>query len=101
MPTDANDDTGTQENKLLHVGNGGFEALAQSKDMQFVASRQSTTNSSSRRKQRPSENKTKRWTQKIKERWMDRTGSSGKKGKDDGGRVDQKNEQGTEVSFAF
>lgn len=98
MPTDANDDTGTQENKLLHVGNGGFEALAQSKDMQFVASRQSTTNSSSRRKQRPSENKTKRWTQKIKERWMDRTGSSGKKGKDDGGRVDQKNEQGTEIS---
>ncbi|XP_056238679.1 uncharacterized protein zgc:113229 [Seriola aureovittata] len=97
-PTDANLDTQSQENKVLHVGYGGLGALAQSKDIQFVANSQKTTNSSSRRKQRSSENKTRRWTQKIKERWLDRTGSFGKKGKGEGGRVDQKSEEGTETS---
>ena len=94
-PTVANVDTGSQESKVLHVGNGELGASAQSKDIQFVASGQTTTNSSSRRKQRSSP---RRWTQKIKERWMDRQGSSVKKEKEDGERVDQNSEQGTEVS---
>ncbi|XP_019941737.2 uncharacterized protein [Paralichthys olivaceus] len=94
-PTDANVDTGSQESKVFHVGNGGIGASPQSKDIQFVG--QTTANSSSRRKQRSSENKTRRWTQKIKERWLDRRGS-GKKEKEDGGRVDLNSEQGTEIS---
>lgn len=97
-PADA---TQSQENKVLHMGNGGFGASAQSKDVQIVLTDQNTTNSDSRRKQRQTENKTRRWTQKIKERWKDRPGSFGKKGKEGGGGVDQKSEQGTEVSSAF
>lgn len=100
-PTDANPDTGSREDHVLHVGNGGFEALAQSKDVQIVPTGQQTTNSSSRRNQRSSENKTRRWTQKIKERWRDRQGSFGRKGKEEGGREDKKSEQETEVSSAF
>ncbi|XP_031158956.2 uncharacterized protein zgc:113229 isoform X1 [Sander lucioperca] len=88
-----NVDTGSQGNEVLQMENRGFGALAQSKDMQIVP-----TNSSSRRKQRSSENKTRRWTQKIKERWKDRPGGFGKKVKEEGGRVDQKSEQGTEIS---
>ncbi|XP_028444388.1 uncharacterized protein zgc:113229 [Perca flavescens] len=88
-----NVDTESQGNEVLHMENRGFGALAQSKDMQIVP-----TSSSSRRKQRSSENKTRRWTQKIKERWKDRPGSFGKKGKEEGGRVEQKSEQGTEIS---
>ncbi|XP_049441558.1 uncharacterized protein zgc:113229 [Epinephelus fuscoguttatus] len=84
-------DTGSQENEVSHMGNGGFGALAQSKDMQIVPAK-----GSARRKQRPSENKTRRWTQMIKERWRDRPGSFGKKGKEEG-RVDQRSE-GTEIS---
>ncbi|XP_062249492.1 uncharacterized protein zgc:113229 [Platichthys flesus] len=97
-PTAANIDTGSQESKVLHVGNGEFGASAQSKDIQFVASGQTTKNSSSRRKQRSTESKPRRWTQKIKERWMDRQGSSVKREKEDGGRVDQNSQQGTEIS---
>ncbi|XP_044061230.1 uncharacterized protein zgc:113229 [Siniperca chuatsi] len=94
-PKDANLDTGSQENKVFHIGNGGFGALAQSKDMQIVPTGQETTNNSSRRKPRSSENKTRRWTQKIKERWRERPGSFGKKGKEEG--EDQKNEQGIKL----
>eukprot|EP00064_Thunnus_orientalis_P019679 superscaffoldBa00005029_g19805 len=74
--------TGGQENKVLHVGNGGIGASAQSKDTQIVQT--TTANSSSRRKQRSSDNKTRRWTQKIKERWRERPGSFGKRGKEEG-----------------
>lgn len=77
-------DTGCQENKVLHVGNGGFGAPAQSKDTQTVQASQKTSNSSPRRNQRSSENKTRRWTQRIKERWRERPGASGKKGKEEG-----------------
>ncbi|XP_040903433.1 uncharacterized protein zgc:113229 [Toxotes jaculatrix] len=96
--TDANLDTGSQDNKVLPMENGGFGDLAQSKDMQFFATSQNTTSSGSRRKQRPSENKTRRWTQKLKERWLERSGSFGKKGKEVGGRVDRESEQGTGIS---
>ena len=100
-PTDANLDMESQENKMLHKGNGQLGALAQRKGMQFVSGSQKTTNSTSRRKQQSAENKTRRWTQKIKERWLDRSGSFGKKGKEGGGGVNQKSEQGTEVSGEF
>ncbi|XP_070818284.1 A-kinase anchor protein 200 [Chaetodon trifascialis] len=93
-PSHANLNTGSQEDKAVHVGNGGFGASAQSKDMQIVLTDQKSTNSNSRRKQRSSENRTRRWTQKIKERWRDRPGSFGKKGKEE----EQKSEQGIEIS---
>lgn len=82
-------DTGAEGNQVLHMGNGALAGLTQDA--------QNTTNSSLRRKQRPSENKTRRWTQRIKERWRDRPGSFGKKGKEDGGGAEQ-NEQSTEAS---
>lgn len=85
-PTDGNLDS--------HIGNGGFEA--QSKDVQVV----SANNSLRRKQQRLSESKTRKWTQKIKDRWRDRPGSFGKKGKEEEQRVEQKNE-GAEVSCTF
>lgn len=93
-PEVANLFTGSQEDQALHVGNGGFEA--QSKEAQISPTGQ--TNSGSRRKQRSSENKTRRWTQKIKERWRDRPGSFRKKEKEGEGRDDHKSEQATEIS---
>ncbi|XP_034739864.1 uncharacterized protein zgc:113229 isoform X2 [Etheostoma cragini] len=88
-----NVDTGSQWNEVLHMENRGFGASAQSKDTQSVP-----TSSSSRRKHRPSDNKTKRWTQKIKERWKDRPGSFGKKGKEEGVRaMVNESEQGAEI----
>lgn len=89
-------DTGAEGNQVLHTENGGLAGLTQ--DAQVVSSSPNTTNSSFRRKQRSSENKTRRWTQKIKERWRDRPGSFGKKGKEEGGTAEQKNDQSTETS---
>ncbi|XP_022045276.1 uncharacterized protein zgc:113229 [Acanthochromis polyacanthus] len=83
-------ETEAEGNQVFHMGNGGLAGLTQDA--------QSTTNSTLRRKQRSSENKTRRWTQKIKERWRDRPGSFGKKGKEEGGTAEQKNEQSTETS---
>lgn len=97
-PTDTNPGTAGQEDKGLHVGNGGLGALTQSKDVLIVPTDQTAINSSFRRKQRSSENKTRRWTQKIKERWRDRPGSLGKKGKEDEGRAEQKSQQATQIS---
>ncbi|KAL3044804.1 hypothetical protein OYC64_013139 [Pagothenia borchgrevinki] len=88
-PTDA--DVKSQENEVLHTGNGGLGDLAQNKDLQIVP-----LNSSSRRNPRLSENKTRRWTQKIKEKWV-RSGSFGRKRKE-GVRVDLHSEEGTEIS---
>ncbi|KAF6726695.1 hypothetical protein FQA47_002012 [Oryzias melastigma] len=65
-----------KDNKELHTGSDA--GLDQSKDLQFVSSNQKPTGS--RRKQRSSENNTKkRWTQKIKERLKDKHGNNGKK----------------------
>lgn len=83
-------DTGAEGNQVLHMGNGGPAGLTQDA--------QNTTNSSLRRKQRSSENKTRRWTQRIKDRWRDRPGSFGKKGKEEGETAEQKNEQRTDTS---
>lgn len=98
-PTNANVDTGSQEHKVFHMENGGFGALAQSKDTRIVPTDQNTTNGGGR-KPRSSENKTRRWTQKIKERWRDRPGSFGKKAKEER-REEQQSEKATEVSRAF
>ncbi|KAM9377558.1 uncharacterized protein KZ484_009906 [Pholidichthys leucotaenia] len=76
-------DTREEDNKVSHFGNGGFGAMAQNKDVQLVSSNLITTNNSVRKKTRPSENKTRKWTQKIKERWRDRQGSFAKKGKEE------------------
>ncbi|XP_074529823.1 uncharacterized protein LOC141793219 [Halichoeres trimaculatus] len=89
-PADGNTDTGSQADKVLHMGNGGFGA----KDLQGIST--GKTNSLSRRQQRTTGNKTSRWTQKIKEKWRDRQGSFGKKGKDEEeGGNNQKKEQGS------
>uniref|UniRef100_UPI003AAF00F2 uncharacterized protein isoform X2 n=1 Tax=Centroberyx gerrardi TaxID=166262 RepID=UPI003AAF00F2 len=96
-PAEANLGTESEENKVLHLGNGGVGALAQSKDMEAW-----TANSTSDRKlkKRLSEVKTQRWTQKIKERWRERHGSLGKKGKEEGGRAEMKNETENEQPSA-
>lgn len=88
QPADRHIDTGSNEDKVLHMGNGGFEATG----MQVIPA--GKTNSLTRRQQRASGNKTRRWTQKIKERWRERQGSLGKKGKGEGA---EKTEQGTAV----
>ncbi|XP_047209126.1 uncharacterized protein zgc:113229 isoform X1 [Girardinichthys multiradiatus] len=80
------------ENTGFLVGNGGISSLEQSKDVQVFSSSQVTTNT---RRKRSSENKTRRWTQKIKERFKDRHGNIGKKGKEDGA-----HEQETQVITA-
>ncbi|XP_077465004.1 uncharacterized protein LOC144082061 [Stigmatopora argus] len=55
------------ENHSFHVGNG-FENMSKWKDMQTVPQKSST-----KRKPRFSESKAKRWTQKLKERWVERS----------------------------
>ncbi|KAK2849078.1 hypothetical protein Q5P01_008912 [Channa striata] len=97
-PTDASLNAGIEENRMLHPENGGFGVSAQSKDLQFAANSQTTKNSGSIRKQRPSENRTRKWTQKIKERWRDRQERFGKKSKEQGISLDQKSEQVNEAS---
>lgn len=87
-------DPGSQEHKVLQTENGAFGALVQSKDTPIVSADQ---NSGSRRKPRLSDSKTRRWTQKLKERWKDRPGSLGKKPKGEE-REEHQTEQGTEVS---
>lgn len=67
-----------QENKALHAENGGFRDLSQWKDMQMISNKGSMT----KRKQRSFENKGKRWTHKLKERWLERKGKD--ESKEDG-----------------
>ncbi|XP_041653939.1 uncharacterized protein zgc:113229 [Cheilinus undulatus] len=88
QPADRHINTGSNEDEVLHMGNGGFEATG----MQVVPA--GKTNSLTRRQQRAAGNKTRRWTQKIKERWRERQGSLGKKGKGEG---DDKTEQRTSI----
>ncbi|XP_034038039.1 uncharacterized protein zgc:113229 [Thalassophryne amazonica] len=83
-------DTRSQENKV-HAENGDIRTLAENKNMTVVPASQKTTHNSWKRKQRLSETKMKRWTQKIKERWWDRPGSFSKKGKEDNGKLDVNN----------
>ncbi|XP_076015662.1 uncharacterized protein LOC143008018 [Genypterus blacodes] len=81
----------TDEAQLLpENGIGEIGGWAESKDTQTGLDSENTANSSMTRKNkfRLSDNKTKRWTQKIKERWKERPGSLRKKAKE-GGMIDQ------------
>ncbi|XP_077434471.1 uncharacterized protein LOC144059343 [Vanacampus margaritifer] len=70
-----------QRNKSFHDENGGFGDLSKWRDMQMVPHKDSMI----KRKQRSSENKARRWTEKLKERWLERPGKKGKdESKEDG-----------------
>lgn len=75
-PTNRRNGTGGLENEVQVVGNEVSEGFS---DSQTVLTNQNPTNSLSRRNQRPSGNRARRWTQKIKDKWRDRPGSFGKK----------------------
>ncbi|XP_075902814.1 uncharacterized protein LOC142901950 isoform X2 [Nelusetta ayraudi] len=96
-PTGERNGTGGPEHKVPVVGNEGSEGFAQGKDSYTVQTDQNSTNSLSRRKQRPSGNRARRWTQKIKEKWRDRPGSFGKRAKEEP-REEQQTEQRTTIS---
>ncbi|XP_019739817.1 uncharacterized protein LOC109524399 isoform X2 [Hippocampus comes] len=59
-----------QGNKAFQAENGGLGDLSKWKDMQMISRKGSMT----KRKQRSIENKGKRWTHKLKERWLERKG---------------------------
>ncbi|KAM8848255.1 uncharacterized protein ACB058_012005 isoform 1-T2 [Synchiropus picturatus] len=63
--------------------NGTYRSLSEAEYASAALTNQTTTNNSFRRKQRSSEVKPRRWTQKIKERWRERPGSLSKKEKED------------------
>lgn len=97
--TETSPGTGSEEKKMLHLGNGGLGVSAQNNDMETVLASQRTVNGSSEKelKKPVFETKTKRWTHKIKERWQ-RRGSFGKKEKEVEGRTEMKNEEKVEFS---
>lgn len=82
---------------IVPVRNEGFDGLAHDKDSHPLLTNQNSTSSPSRRNKRPSGNRARKWTQKIKEKWRDRPGSFGKKVKEEL-RAQQQTEQRTTVS---
>lgn len=70
--------TGIEEIPIAHTGNEDSGALAQSHDVK-IESKMPNSTSASRRRNRGFGNKTKRWTQKIKEKIKERGGSLKKK----------------------
>ncbi|XP_017283707.1 uncharacterized protein LOC108243036 [Kryptolebias marmoratus] len=74
---------GAAGEEALQVENGVVGGPKDSPDVQVFSGSQGTANI---RKKRPSENKTRRWTQRIKERWKEK---HGRKGKQDEGTADQ------------
>lgn len=99
-PDGANVDARSQQDKVLHIGNGGLGVWVPNQGKQILTTDQKPTSSISRNNQRP-ESKTRRWTQRIKERWRDRPGSFGKKAKVEAQKDDNENEKGTKVSNAM
>lgn len=87
-------DAAREESKVYHEGNGGIGGLKDSPDVQVFSGNQVTMTNT--RKKRPSENRTRRWTQRIKERWTEK---HSKKGQEDEGAADQRTQQGAQVSF--
>ncbi|XP_054649093.1 uncharacterized protein zgc:113229 [Dunckerocampus dactyliophorus] len=69
--------TDSQENKGFHAGNGLYGSLSKWRDTDIMPNKGGIA--MARQKQRSSESKARRWTEKIKERWKERPGS--KKGK--------------------
>lgn len=96
-PTHERNGAGGLEHKVQVVEHKGYEGFAQGKDSHSVLTNQNSTNSLPRRNQRPSGNRARRWTQKIKEKWRDRPGSFGKKAKEEP-EEQQQTEQRTTVS---
>lgn len=96
-PTDERNGTGGPEQKVPVAVDEGSEGFAQGQDLHTVQTDQNSANSLSRRKQRPSGNRARRWTQKIKEKWRDRPGSFGKRAKEEQ-REEQQTQQRTTVS---
>lgn len=72
--------TGSPRYSVLPVENGEFGTFTPSKDTHTAAD-QTIERGGFSRKQQSMEKKTRRWTQKIKERWKDRPGSFSKKPK--------------------
>ncbi|KAM9741834.1 uncharacterized protein ACNS7B_012785 isoform 2-T2 [Menidia menidia] len=85
-------DSAGQVNKMLNMGNGEAGGFGPTNDI--LRSQNPTI---SMRKQRSSENKTRRWTQRIKERWKDKHVTFAKKGKEEGGTVNPGTEKETQV----
>lgn len=71
---------GSPRYSALPVENGEFGTF---KDTHITATDQNIERGGFSRKQQLMEKKPRRWTQKIKERWKDRPGSSGKKQKEE------------------
>lgn len=94
--TDERNGTGEPED-IEPVRNERSDGVAHDKDSHRLLTNQNSTNSPSRRNQRPPGNRARRWTQKIKEKWQDRPGSFGKKAKEEL-RGQQQTEQRTTVS---
>ncbi|XP_037117329.1 uncharacterized protein zgc:113229 isoform X1 [Syngnathus acus] len=71
-----------QGNKPFHAVNGGFGDLSKWRDMHMIPHKGS---SMTKRNQRSSENKARRWTRKLKERWLERPGKKGKEESEEDG----------------
>lgn len=83
--------------QVSFVGGGVFGDMGQSTQTTVSSSKNITNN----RKQRSSENKTRKWTQRIKEKWRDRPGSFGKKGREDRESAEQTNQKNLPQYQAF
>nr|XP_057919543.1 uncharacterized protein zgc:113229 [Doryrhamphus excisus] len=81
--------TDNQDNKGFHAGNGLYGSLSKWRDMHMTPKKGGVA--TTRQKQRSSESKARRWTEKIKERWKERPGS--RKGKE--GFTDKMDDQGS------
>lgn len=84
--------------RVLPVENGEFGTF---KDTHITATDQNIERGGFSRKQQFMEKKTRRWTQKIKERWKDRPGSFGKKQKEEQGaqQIGQQSEVSVKMHF--
>nr|XP_061786545.1 uncharacterized protein LOC133577048 isoform X1 [Nerophis lumbriciformis] len=69
----------SQGNKTFHAVNGEYASLSKWRDMQMMPKK--GVSLTTRQQQRSSESKARRWTEKIKEKWKEKSGF--KKGKDE------------------
>lgn len=89
--------TGSPRYRVLPVENGGF-GFTPSNETLISPTDQNIERGGFTRKQQTKGKKSRRWTQKIKDRWKDRPGSFGKKYKEEQKQVQQIGQQ-TEVSI--
>lgn len=74
---------GSPRYRVLPGENGELGSFSPSKDTHITATDQTFERGGFSRKQQLMEKKSRRWTQKIRERWKDRPGSFGKKQKEE------------------